>query len=79
MRGDATTGKVGLKSNEEDFIIIPNRKRNHVGNIFNMNNGTVSKMKKEKPPSSSSDSDAASVHVRFASPVESASATVSAF
>ena len=82
LRGDANS-KVSLKQNvissDEEFIFIPNRKRSHVSSIYSMNNGTDFKVKKEDQHSPTSDSDATSVHLKFASSVENATTTVSAF
>ena len=81
LRGDATTSKIDFKqkviSSDEEFIFIPSRKRSHVSSISSMTNGTDSKIKKEKQHSPTSESDAGSIHVKFASSVENGTSTVS--
>ena len=70
LRGDATNSKIDFQhrviSSDDEFIFTPKRKRCHINSIGNMNNGTDSKAKKEKQHSPTSDSDAGSIHVRFA-------------
>eukprot|EP00795_Rhopilema_esculentum_P013990 gene13990-4956_t len=79
LRGDAAATKNELKSerisSDDGFFMIPTRKRSHVGNIYNMTTTGDLKVKKEKPPSPTSESDAGSMHVRFASATEDATST----
>ena len=81
LRGDTAATKNELKSerisSDDGFFMIPTRKRSHVGNIYNMTTTGDLKVKKEKPPSPTSESDAGSMHVRFASATEDATSTVS--